>query len=179
MPTFPSSIPPLTAPSSKVPKKAQPQPGAKALATLDVVSPTVNGCLAELTAEVQELLEWAEKDQADANVWGLNPTLLMAIALRLRNPARPERALKESSAVAATESNLAPASAAVSALVEGAIRDVTTREGVFAGDPPPPSEPSTQAAVARASLSFASSAITLAATRRVKPRPVAGSRIWE
>ena len=141
MPTFPSS---------KMPKKAQPQPGAKALATLDVVSPTVNGCLAELTAEVQELLEWAEKDQADANVWGLNPTLLMAIALRLRNPARPERALKESSAVAATESNLAPASAAVSALVEGAIRDVTTREGVFAGDPPPPAEPSVMLTAAEA-----------------------------
>ena len=35
MPTIPS----LSVPASKVPKKAQPQPGAKALATMDVVSP--------------------------------------------------------------------------------------------------------------------------------------------
>ena len=110
------------------PDKAMPPPGKKALATLDFVSPTVNGCLEELTTEVQQLLEWADESQVEAKTWGLDPTLFMAITLRLRNPARPARSLSAASEIASAE--LMPdlkSAAMVSELVDGAIRAVSCR----------------------------------------------------
>lgn len=124
--------------AGSVPKKALPQPGKKAMVTLDVMSPTVDGCLSELTSEVQDLLKWAEDCGSEAAVWGLDATLFMAVALRLRNPARVERAIQAADALAATECVPQPSSAAmVSALVDSAIRDVTGRSAAASPEPPP------------------------------------------
>ena len=95
------------------------RPGKQAMRTYEAVNPVVETCLGELTAELQELLAWAETSGAAPEAWGFDPVSYLSDALKLRNPSRASMAAKKAMAAAAAESKY-PTGAAAAAARSGA-----------------------------------------------------------
>ena len=89
---------------SKRPSKTAKRYGEQCLDVYETISPTVNKCLSELTSEVQELLEWAEAEGVEPDVWGLNSHTFLANLFRLRNPRRGPLAVAAATKAAEPES---------------------------------------------------------------------------
>ena len=91
------------------------RPGKQAMRTYEAVNPVVETCLGELTAELQELLAWAETSGAAPEAWGFDPVSYLSDALKLRNPSRASMAAKKAMAAAAAESKYPTGAAAAAA----------------------------------------------------------------